>query len=63
MEYKREYTTPELTVVEMKSERGFAMSENRSILELINSQQEEGFNSSSHETWGSGGSLFSGDWN
>lgn len=62
MEYKKEYTTPELTVVEVKSERGFASSGERSAMELINIQLEEGFNSSNHETWEAGGSLFSGDW-
>ena len=54
---KKQYTTPVLTVVEFKVERGYASSMLRFSME-----QETLFNDQGQENWNEGGNLFGGDW-
>lgn len=60
---KREYTTPQLTVVSFKAERGYAVSGTplTGFLELFDSNTSESQTQESwteHDTWNSSGDNF-----
>ena len=60
METKKQYTTPELTVVTFKSERGYAGSGGlqTSILTLFCIEAEPNYNTQYQEDWTNGGDVF-----
>lgn len=60
METKKQYTAPKLTVVTVKSERGYAGSGGlqTSILALFCMEAEQSYNTQYQENWTNGGEVF-----
>ncbi len=60
MKTKKEYEAPDLTVVTVKSELGYAAS--NGFLSIFRQNSDPAFNDEGQENWNDGGSLFGDSW-